>query len=275
MVVKRGNKYCVVHGHPQKAGSKIDKPEGTVIKCFSTKEEAEAMHKAILVSQSKKKTQSFQRNIKLQSFQLQEFTEQEILNLIPRDTLEEIKKKDEHPFFQVYSICHPGISKPKLLDTKDQRPVKWTSKAVQSLKNMVLKGIKFFNLHNKDNSINNREDYGEIIYNFEKEINGKPNHCVIGYFPDKSKVIDKDIVSQESIWNIIDNGVDLIAESIEKITGIAMGSSNNSSPAFEGAKRLGTLQCNEEKDYHKFLEEEECKMCEKILEEELKLKEKL
>jgi len=35
MVVKKGNAWCVVHGSPKKAGSKTDKPKGTVIKCFS------------------------------------------------------------------------------------------------------------------------------------------------------------------------------------------------------------------------------------------------
>jgi len=44
-VEKRGNKWCVVHGHPKKPGSKTDKPEGSIIKCFPTKAEADAMHK--------------------------------------------------------------------------------------------------------------------------------------------------------------------------------------------------------------------------------------
>lgn len=273
MLVKKGNKWCVVHGHSQKIGSKTDKPEGSVIKCFSTKAEAEAMHKAILISEAK--TQSFKRRIKLQSFQLQQFSEAEILELIPKKTLIQIKEKDPHPFFQVFSICHPGVSKPKILDVKEQKPIHWTTKAVQSLKNIALKGIKFFGKHNKDNSTNDREEFGEIIHNFEKEIEGKLNHCVIGYFPDKTKVIDKDIVSQESIWNIIDNAGKLIAHSIGEISGIAMGNSKEETPAFQGAQRLGILQCNEDKDYHKFIIENELKMTEKILEEELRLKNKL
>lgn len=47
--------WCVVHGHPKKAGSKTDKPEGSIIKCFRYKEQAEAMHRAILASQAKEK----------------------------------------------------------------------------------------------------------------------------------------------------------------------------------------------------------------------------
>jgi len=55
MVVKRGEEWCVVHGHPQKPGSKTDKPEGSIIKCFPTKEQADAMHKAIIISQIQNK----------------------------------------------------------------------------------------------------------------------------------------------------------------------------------------------------------------------------
>jgi len=49
-VEKIGNEWCVVHGHPKKPGSKTDKPKGTVIKCFPTKKEAEAMHRAIMAN---------------------------------------------------------------------------------------------------------------------------------------------------------------------------------------------------------------------------------
>lgn len=55
MIEKRNGKYCVVHGHPKKPGSKTDKPEGSVIKCFDTLAEAEKMHKAIIISQQKQK----------------------------------------------------------------------------------------------------------------------------------------------------------------------------------------------------------------------------
>lgn len=50
MIEKRGNKWCVVHGHTRKKGSKTDKPKGTVIKCFSTRAEAEKMHRAIMAN---------------------------------------------------------------------------------------------------------------------------------------------------------------------------------------------------------------------------------
>lgn len=63
-IVREGNAYwCVLHGHPQKAGSETDKPIGSVIKCYSVKQfgeegakkKAESMHQAILISESEGK----------------------------------------------------------------------------------------------------------------------------------------------------------------------------------------------------------------------------
>lgn len=51
MIEKRGNKWCVIHGHPKKTDSKTDKPKGAIIKCFNTETEAKRMHTAIILSQ--------------------------------------------------------------------------------------------------------------------------------------------------------------------------------------------------------------------------------
>lgn len=61
MIKRKGNYICVVHGHPQKPGSKTDKPVGTSIKCYSiskfgikrAKELARKLHAAIIISKQK------------------------------------------------------------------------------------------------------------------------------------------------------------------------------------------------------------------------------
>lgn len=59
MVRKVNGKWCVLHGHPMKPGSKTDKPIGSIIKCFpgteEGKEKALAMHAAIIISQARAK----------------------------------------------------------------------------------------------------------------------------------------------------------------------------------------------------------------------------
>lgn len=55
------DRACVLHGHPQKEGSKTDKPMGTTMKCYyfsvhgkaEAIKKAEAMHYAIQMSQKK------------------------------------------------------------------------------------------------------------------------------------------------------------------------------------------------------------------------------
>lgn len=52
-IAKRGGKWCVLHGHPKKKGSKTDKPKGATIACHNTRKEALAQHRAIMASKSR------------------------------------------------------------------------------------------------------------------------------------------------------------------------------------------------------------------------------
>jgi len=54
MVVKHGQHWAVIHAHAKKKGSKTDKPKGSVIKEFSTKKQALAMHRAIILSKKRR-----------------------------------------------------------------------------------------------------------------------------------------------------------------------------------------------------------------------------
>ena len=60
IVGKQGDKWCVFHCHP-------DGTRGAVIKCFSTKEEAEAMHRAIMAN--KNASHGYVNNMKQKSDQ--------------------------------------------------------------------------------------------------------------------------------------------------------------------------------------------------------------
>ena len=200
---------------------------------------------------------------KIQAIRLkmQALSSVDIMAMIPGDVLTRIKAVDEHPFFQAYSICHEGIANPTILgDTA--KPVHWFKRAVQSIKNKIVKGINFFIGHNEDSSTEGRESVGEVIADTQKEINGKLHHIVIGYFPDKSKVQEMDVCSQEANWNLLEYAGHFVADTLDKITGIALANSEQEAPAFENAKRLASVQAleyNEEagkaKDTGKVLKE--------------------
>lgn len=198
-------------------------------------------HMSFEEASDKMMMQSFSVNI--QCLSVKQLSQDEILNLIPTDKLEQIKQFDKHPYFTAYSICHEGTSTPKILN-EQSKPITWLKKAIQSIKNKKLAGIKFFRNHNQDNSTNNREEFGEVIANTEKEINGILHHIVIGYHPANKvdEVKKMDICSQEGVWNLIDEGANFLATTLDKITGIALGKSDEETPAFAGAQRLGIMQ---------------------------------
>lgn len=185
----------------------------------------------------------YNERVILQCLKIQALTNDEILALIPADTLSAIRAKDPHPFFQAYSICHEGTSTPTILgDTA--RPIHWTRRAVQSIKNVIKNGVKFFLGHNADNSTDNRRELGEVVASFEKEIDGVLHHVAISYHkPEVREEVKKyDICSQEAEWNFFDVAGNMVADTLESMTGIALSSSDIDQPAFSGAKRLGMVQ---------------------------------
>jgi hypothetical protein len=196
--------------------------------------------------------ETFQEKCIIQALK-KNFSQDEIMSMIPSETLKDIKAKNEHPYFNVYSVAHDGISNPKIIGEKAS-PIYWSRQAIQSIKNIVLKGVKFFIGHNEDNSTDNRKYIGEVIANKEIEIDDKLHHVVIGYFPDKKEAEKYNICSQESIWNFIKQGSKIVADKIEEMTGIALSNSNYDKPAFSGAMKLAELQCFE--DHEKLSDEE-------------------
>jgi hypothetical protein len=190
--------------------------------------------------------EQIQALINLDIYTLQAFSQNDIIQRIPPQILAEIKQKDEHPFFQLYSVCHEGTSTPKI-EGKGYKPITWFREAIQSIKNVIKKGIKFFDGHNETNDKQNKQILGEVIHAFEEEIDNKLHYCTIGYFPPETKNIAKnmDICSQEAEWNLIETAGRLIAESCLAVTGIALANSKDSQPAFKDAKRLAYLQAFE------------------------------
>jgi hypothetical protein len=198
-------------------------------------------HKIKVIEKSKA-VQSFTIYSKLQSF-----TQNEIVSLLPNGMIGEIKKNNPHPFFQVYAIAHEGISKPKVIG-EGYREIVWSKNLIKSIVSIVKKGVQFFVGHNNDNSINGRRSVGEVVHTALKEVNGKLCALAIGLFRNKDEAKQYDVCSIEANTNLIEDGKRYIAESIEQITGIALGNSSKMTPAFSGAKRLGMLQAFEDSD---------------------------
>lgn len=194
-------------------------------------------------AEERKKMQCF---VSLISYRIQALTQSEMISLIPADVMRKIKTKDEHPLFQAYSIAHEGVSTPKLIGEEAQ-PITWTRRAIQSIKDIIVKGVRFFIGHNEDSSTKNRKAIGKVVASTQKEINGKLHHIVIAYHRPEHREIAKgfDVCSQEAEWSFFEKAGKLVADSIEKLTGIALGRSKTDTPAFAGAKKLGMVQAFE------------------------------
>lgn len=190
-------------------------------------------------------------DVLLVSKKIQSFSQDEIIALIPPKELAAIKSEDSHPFFTMYSVCHEGESTPIIMDEngnrEDAEPITWTKKAVQSIRNIIMKGVKLFKRHNKDSSHTGRRVIGKVIHSFEKEIDGKLHHVFIAYHPKslKDEIKALDVCSQEAKWNLFREAGKLMAGAIENMTGIALANSEIEKPAFSGAKRLGYVQAFE------------------------------
>ncbi|MGD9159629.1 MAG: hypothetical protein PVG39_14545, partial [Desulfobacteraceae bacterium] len=92
--------------------------------------------------------------------------------------------------------------------------------------------------HNKDSSHENRKPVGELIDAFIDNVDGKLSNIILGHFPDPEVVKDADMNSVEADIYAVNSGEYEMAEDVKEVTGIAVGSSKENSPAFPGALRL-------------------------------------
>lgn len=169
----------------------------------------------------------------------------EMLEAIPNRIMEKIKIKNPNPYFQAYSIAKEGVSKPRVIGEGTQT-IAWPKKAIQTLGQIIKTGLQFFSGHNADNSTDGRRRLGQVVGKIAKDIGGVLNQIVIGYFPNRKEAENCDVCSIEADVEMTEvPGGMSIAEKVLSLTGIALGNSAQEHPAFEGAIKLGALQCFE------------------------------
>lgn len=199
--------------------------------------------RAVSRETNRKKGNKIQSYVSLYST-VQAFNQDDIINRIPANVMARIKEKDQHPFFQMYSIAHEGVSTPKV-EGEEAKPITWTRKAIETMASVINNGVKFFLGHNKTNDDITQKEVGRVIHSFQEDIKGVLHQLVIGYFPNRKEVQSKDVCSQEATWTMIKKAGKVFAGVCKDITGIALESSDNQKPAFRDAKRIGMVQAFE------------------------------
>ena len=171
---------------------------------------------------------------------LQQMASSEIMNIVPNDIYEEIKRKDPHPLFQAYVVGHEGEATGKMVGG-GKRVLNWFSSAINKLWEKLKYGTKVFHGHNIDSSHEGRQSIGEIVGKSIKTIQSKVNAIAITYIYPEYRDLPLNVASIEADVNI--NPDDSVHDvDVGDITGLALGNSAVDKPGFADATLLSQIQ---------------------------------
>ncbi len=176
---------------------------------------------------------------------LQQMAASEIINIIPNDVYEEIKRKDPHPLFQAYVVGHEGEATGNMVGM-GTKVLNWFSSAINKMWEKLKYGTKVFHNHNKDSGHEGRTSIGEVVGKAIKTIQDKVNAIAITYIYPEFKDLSLNVASIEADVRINpDDGVHDV--DVGDITGIALGNSAVDKPGFAGATLLSQIQAMSKK----------------------------
>lgn len=174
------------------------------------------------------------------SAKLQQMASSEIIDIIPKDIYEDIKRKDAHPLFQAYVVGHEGEIEGTVVGY-GKKILHWFSSAINKLWEKLKYGTKIFHGHNVDSSHEGRQSIGEVVGKAIKTIQNKVNAIAITYIYPEFRDLPLNVASIEADVQI--NSDDSVHDvDVGDITGIALGNSKIDKPAFADATLLSQIQ---------------------------------
>ena len=114
----------------------------------------------------------------------------------------------------------------------------WPRAVIRNLAEKAKSGIKLFVGHNSDSSHDGRQNVGEVVASITRTVKDKLQAVALTVLDTVDKTLDVCSIEADVDFTSPD-----VAGDVSEITGIALGSSKNDSPAFAGAVRLASLQC--------------------------------
>lgn len=181
--------------------------------------------------------------LKLIKAQIQQMSQQQMDELIPKDTVERIKRTDRKAIFHIFSVGHEGTANASELSLGQK-----TSKLFHYVKDTIIRlgkkiafGTPLFYGHSNTNEHTGREQIGEVVGKTVEEVKGKISAVIAAYIYPQFR--DKDLKNAS-----IEAEVEYIPKThksadvvdIVNITGIAL--SDIEKPAFPEATILGVVQ---------------------------------
>jgi len=175
--------------------------------------------------------------------------ESEIMDMVSTAQYMRIKLTDSRPVFRAYVVGHEGKSTGTIsaFGQKLGSVVKkWYQAAIRKLHDKIDVGLKLFHSHIDTNEHIGRQQIGEVVGRALKTIDEKLSVVIAAYIEPQFRNLPLDVASIEADIYLTDN--DGIYEAdVEKISGIALGSSRIETPGFAGATLLGQVQAFAEK----------------------------
>ena len=111
---------------------------------------------------------------------LQQMEASEIMNIIPKDVYEDIKRKDPRPLFQAYVVGHEGEATGTEVGG-GKKILNWFSSAINKIWEKMKYGTRIFHGHNIDSSHEGRRSIGEVVGKAIKTIQNKVHAIAITY----------------------------------------------------------------------------------------------
>ncbi|MCJ7587532.1 MAG: hypothetical protein MUQ00_06505 [Candidatus Aminicenantes bacterium] len=166
----------------------------------------------------------------------------EIADMIPEETIAEIKKTDSRPMFRAYVVAHEGEARGNLVGYGNIVK-KWYRAIVDKLHEKIEAGLQLFLGHGATNDQAGRLPIGRVVGKTRKIINGLWSSIVACYIEPTHRKLNLDVASIEASMDLdVDSKGNLIATDIQDVSAIALGNSEIETPGFAGATLLGQLQ---------------------------------
>jgi len=166
----------------------------------------------------------------------------EILSMIPSDTIDKIKMYDHKPEFRVYAIGHEGDVHGNVIG-RGQTAVKYLRDVIVQMFEKLPFGLPaFFGHAQGTNEHDGRVRVGEVVGKTIKDIGGKLHTLAAVYINKESRDKPLDVASIEANFEGVEEGDGLNVVNIDDLTGLALGNSAVERPGFPGATLLGAIQ---------------------------------
>lgn len=171
---------------------------------------------------------------------LHHMASEDIMAFVDPARLEEIRKTDPHPYIAAFTIAHEGVAKPKQVGGEVML-LKYFKDAIKSIYDNLKLGTRVFLGHDEKNDPT-RPAIGEVVGKSMRTIGGKLHDIAAVYLSPETKDRERlDVASIEAEIEFLTGEGGLEAVGTRGVHGIALGNSQENTPAFDGAKLLAAI----------------------------------